>query len=130
MSMNDTLASALSKMLNTEKAGKRDCMIKPVSKITKSVLDILKQHKYINGYKEVKHSSGNYVVVGLNSQINKCGAIKPRNAIKHDEFEKYEKRFLLAKDFGMLVVSTPNGLMTHTDAKSKRLGGKLIAYCY
>ena len=130
MSMNDTLSAALSHMLNSERSVKHECMIKPVSKTIKNVLELLKKYKYIKGYKEIKDSKGNYFIISLSGQINKCGAIKPRHAVKHDCYEKYEKRYLLAKGFGMLIVSTPQGIMTHEDAKSNRLGGKLLAYCY
>ena len=130
MSMNDTLASALSTILNSDRVGKHECMIRPVSKTTKQVLDLLKEHKYIDGYKEIQHSSGSYLVVSLNGQINKCGSIRPRHSVKSDAFEKYEKQYLIARNFGLLIVSTSQGMMTHADAKNKNLGGKLIACCY
>ena len=60
----------------------------------------------------------------------KCGAIKPNFSVKKDGFEKFEKRYLPAKDFGVLIVSTSQGIMTHVEAKEKKLGGKLIAYVY
>ena len=68
--------------------------------------------------------------VELLGAINKCGAVKPRFTVKNNEFEKFEKKFLPAKDFGFIVVSTSQGIMTHIEAKQKSLGGKLIAYFY
>jgi small subunit ribosomal protein S8 len=70
------------------------------------------------------------VVVYLDGRINKCRAIKPRFAVKHDDFEKFEKSFLISRDIGILIVSTTDGLMTHKLAKQKGLGGRLIAYVY
>ena len=32
--------------------------------------------------------------------------------------------------FGIILVSTPQGIMTHDQAKEKKTGGKLLAYCY
>ena len=52
------------------------------------------------------------------------------NAWISNKFEKFERRYLPAKDLGILFVSTPKGIMTHYDAKAKKLGGKLLAYCY
>ncbi|MDZ4226799.1 MAG: 30S ribosomal protein S8, partial [Candidatus Pacearchaeota archaeon] len=60
----------------------------------------------------------------------KCGVVKPRFPVKLDEFEKFEKRYLPAKNFGIIIVSTSNGIMTHIEAKEKKLGGRLIAYIY
>jgi len=66
----------------------------------------------------------------LNGKMNTCKAIRPRHAVKKAGFEKFEKRYLPARDVGLLVVSTPNGVMTHRDAKKKGLGGRLIAFMY
>ena len=62
--------------------------------------------------------------------INKCGVIRPRYNPKKDAYEKFEKRYLPAKDVGIIFVSTTQGIMPHYDAKKKGIGGRLIAYCY
>jgi len=128
--MNDTLASALSAILNAEKIGKRKCMVKPQSKIIKEVLKIMKENGYLGDYAEIEDGRGNILEVNLLGSINECGAIKPRFSIAFQAFEKFEKRFLPAKDFGMLILSTPRGMMTHLEAKKLHIGGRLIAYCY
>lgn len=130
MTMNDTLSSAMSAILNSDKVGKLECAVSPSSKLIKKVLDILKESGYIESYKEIEHASKQSLVINLSGKINKCGAIKPRFAIPKDGYEKYEKRYLIGKDFGILVVSTSKGIMTHLKAKEKKIGGKLIAYCY
>ena len=40
--MNDPLANALSVILNAEKIGRKECVIKPSSKIIEKVLEIMK----------------------------------------------------------------------------------------
>ncbi len=128
--LNDPLANAMSHILNSEKTRKTTCMIKPVSKTIKDSLRILGEHRYLGAFKEVNDGRGDYVVVNLIGSINKCGAIKPRFSVKASGFEKFEKRYLPAKDFGILIVSTSQGVMTHNDAKNKKIGGTLLAYCY
>ena len=130
MSLNDTLSNALSLILNNEKIGKSKCMIKPVSKVIKKVLDIMNENNYIGDFTEIKDEKGNILVVNSLGNINKCGAIKPRYSVKKDEFEKFEKRYLPAKDFGIIIISTSKGIMTHTEAKKKGIGGVLLSYCY
>ncbi|HLG24250.1 MAG TPA: 30S ribosomal protein S8 [Candidatus Nanoarchaeia archaeon] len=128
--LNDPLANVMSMIIRAEEKGKSEILIKPVSKVIKEVIKLMHEHGYVGKSEEVIDSRGNYIKLGLNGSVNKCGVIKPRYSIKNIEFEKFESRYLPAKDFGILVVSTPNGIMTHTDAKSKKTGGKLIAYCY
>lgn len=128
--LNDPLANVMSLILNNESIGKSDCLIKPSSKVIKEILKVMKENGYIGDFKEVENSSGNYIKLILIGGINKCGVIKPRYSIKSKDFEKFERRYLPAKDIGILFVSTPRGIMTHYDAKSKKTGGRLLAYCY
>ncbi len=127
--LNDPLANALSNISNCDKLGKQECIIFPSSKIIKIVLKVIKDKKYIGDFKE-DISKKSWITVNLSGRINKCGAIKPRFSISLKNFEKYEKRYLPAKNFGILIVSTSKGVMTHTEAIQKKLGGKLLAYCY
>lgn len=130
MAMNDTLANALSKILNSEKIGKKEVLIMPQSKTIRAVLDILNEQGYVGKYEIVQDGKGNHLKLSLLGKVNKCGSIKPRHALGFRDFERFEKRFLPAKNFGLLVVSTPQGLLTHEQAKEKRVGGRLLAYCY
>ena len=130
MSLNDPLSNALSSILNAEKTGKEFCLIKPASKIIKRVLEIMQDNKYIGGYEILDDGKSGLIKLNLLGRLNKCGVIKPRFSVKIENYEKYEKRFLLAKDFGFMVVSTNSGLMVHSDAKKKKIGGRLIAYFY
>lgn len=130
MSMNDPLANTLSKILNSEKLGKRECLIKPVSKIIKKILDIFNTNNYLGKYTEIEDARGNHLTINLLGRINKCGVIKPRYPISKNDYEKFEKRFLPAKGFGILIISTSQGIMTNEEAKKKDIGGRVIAYCY
>lgn len=128
--MNDTLSAALSSMMNAEKISRNEVTVFPSSKIIKEVLNVIKHNGYVGEFKEIADSKGKRLQISLLGKINKCGAIKPRFSITLKEYEKFEKRFLPAKDFGILVISTNKGIMTNIKAKEKKLGGKLLAYCY
>ena len=126
----DNLNNALSKMMNAERIGRDKCIIHINSNITKNVLTIIKNNGYIGDFKEIEDGKGGKIIVNLIGKINKIGVIKPRFSVKMDQYEKYEKRFLPAKDFGFIVVSTSKGMMTHVEAKEKNLGGRLISFVY
>ena len=128
--MNDPLANALSVILNAEKIGRKECVIKPSSKIIEKVLEIMKDFQFIGEFKKTKTRQGNYLEINLLNNINKCGVIKPRHSIKKDNYEKFEKRFLPAKGFGVLIVSTSKGIMSQEDAKGNESCGKLLAFVY
>lgn len=128
--LNDTLATALSAILNREKIGKKECEIRPSSKIIKIILKIMNENNYIGQFEEIESQKGSLLKVNLLGNINKCGAIKPRFSIKKTDYEKFEKRYLPAKDFGIIIISTSKGILTHIEARKKNIGGKLLAYCY
>jgi small subunit ribosomal protein S8 len=130
MTMNDPLAAALSHMLNSERLGRDEVSISPASNLIKETLRLMNEGQYIGSADETKDGRGGSLKVHLLGRVNKCGVVKPRYSVKVEEYEKFEKRYLPAKGFGFLVVSTPQGLMSHKDAKEKKLGGRLIAYCY
>ncbi|MBI2108248.1 30S ribosomal protein S8 [Candidatus Woesearchaeota archaeon] len=130
MTANDILSNALSLMLNNERIGRADCLIRPVSRLIKDVLGILKQNGYVAEFTETDDGKGKYIELKLSGTINKCGVIKPRFNAKMKDFEKFERRYLPARDMGIIIISTHLGVMTHKDAKKKNLGGKLLAYCY
>lgn len=91
---------------------------------------MMNEHNYIGKYTLTETASGDTISIELLGAINKCGAVKPHYTVKSKNFEKFEKKLLPAKDFGYIVVSTSQGVMSHIEAKQKSLGGKLIAYFY
>jgi len=128
--MNDTLANTLNNINLASHTGKATCTVRPVSKIITKVLEIMQDKKYLGSFEIIKDNRGSAIKINLIGGLNKCGAIKPRFSVSLDGFEKYEKRYLPAKDFGLLIVSTSKGIMVHNEAKEKKIGGKLLAYIY
>lgn len=121
----DVVSDGLNKIMNAKKAGKDKIVITKHSSLLLSVLAIARLKGYIINYKTedrlLKVEIGN---------IHDCNAIKPRFIVGAKDIEKYMKRYLPAKGIGMLVISTSKGLMTHSTAMEKNMGGSLIAYFY
>lgn len=130
MSLNDPLANMLSQVFNCEKTGKDLCTVKPFSKTMRKVLDIMNENMYIGSYDIIDDGKGGFLKINLLGKINSCGVIKPRFAVLKTDIEKFEKRFLPAKNFGILIISTNKGIITNKEATKKNLGGRLLAYCY
>lgn len=129
MTLNDPLSDALSKINNASKALNTTVTLKR-SKLLLQVLDVLKGNSYIGGYELVEDGKHGLVRVNLVGTINKCHAVKPRFPVKIENIETFEQRFLPAKDFGVIVLSTNQGLLTQKEAKEKNVGGTLVAFCY
>ena len=126
----DPLADALSTIKNAEDIGKPECTIKPASKLIGSVLKVMKDKGYIGEFDYIDDGKSGLFKVQLKGKINRCGIIRPRHAVKNVEFEKWEKRFLPARGFGSIILTTPEGVMTHYEARESGIGGQLLAYVY
>ncbi len=130
MVLNDPLANVLSHINNHEKLGRKEIATNNNSKLIRQVLKMMQEESLIGGFEEIEDGKGNQLKVYLIGSLNECGVIKPRFKVKVKDYEKYEKRYLPAMDFGLLIVSTSQGLMSNKEAKKKNLGGTLISYAY
>lgn len=123
------LADVMSAIKNGDFVGKRTALT-PASATVREVLRIFQSAGYIGEFELIDDRRGGKFKISLLGAVNNCGVIKPRFAVKADEYEKWERRYLPASGFGLLIVSTSKGIMTHNDARAKHIGGKLLAYVY
>jgi small subunit ribosomal protein S8 len=130
MTLNDPLAAVLSVIQNAELRAKKEITTKSNSTLIRTVLDIMTGQGYLEGYENIPDSKGDLLKIKIGGKINKVGVVKPRFQIKKGNFERFEKRYLPARGFGILIISTNQGLMTHDEAKEKGIGGTLVSYCY
>ncbi len=128
--LQDPLNDAMATIRNAEAAGKGECFIRPASKLIGHVLKVMEEHQYIRSFELVEDGRGNLYRVGLVGSINNCGVIKPRFAVRRTDLEKFEARYLPAQDFGVLILTTTEGVISQTKAKQIGVGGKLLAYVY
>ena len=120
----DIIADALNQIMNAKKARKKEVAIKRYSNFLLNVLDSMKKLGFLDYKKESRE-----LIIEI-KDINECRAIKPRFNVSVEEINKYERRFLPARGFGYILISTSKGLMTDKEATEKNLGGSLIAYVY
>ena len=120
----DIVADALNQIMNIKKARKTDVVLKKHSKLLRNILDIAKQAGYLD-----YSVNGNELKVEIKN-LNEFKAVKPRYTISVKRINHYVRRFLPARNFGFVIVSTNKGLMSHYDAEKQNMGGCLIAYIY
>ena len=126
----DTLANGLTTVVNNEMRNKRECVISPASKLLGRVLRIMQLNGYIGEFEFIDDGRSGKFKVQLLGRINKCGALRPRSSVRIDEFEDWEKKILPSREVGLIVISTPRGVLSHKEAREKHIGGKLLAFVY
>ncbi|MFB6199874.1 MAG: 30S ribosomal protein S8 [Candidatus Nanohaloarchaea archaeon] len=127
---HDTLSDALSAINNAARTGKRYATITPTSNLIQNTLLKLQDEGYIGVFELIEDGQGGKFKVEVKPAVNKCKPITPNFYTGSDEYTKWAKRYLPAKGFGKLIVTTPEGVLTHEEAVEKNVGGKLLGYVY
>ncbi|MDI6798799.1 MAG: 30S ribosomal protein S8 [Candidatus Aenigmarchaeota archaeon] len=127
--LQDPLADALCTIKNAERVGKKECITR-ASKLIRSVLKVMQGKGYIGAFEFIDDGKSGKFRVELKGKIIDCNVIKPNYSVRVEEFSKWEKRFLPGREFGLLILSTPKGIIDHKKAKELHVGGKLLAFVY
>lgn len=126
----NVLANLFTSIYNNEMRRKRECIVLPASNFAHEILEVMKSLGYIGEYDYVDDGRGGKFRIQLLAKINKCAVITPRFNVKKDGYTGWERRYLPSYTSGILLVSTPEGVMSHHDAQRKGLGGVLVGYVY
>ena len=127
---SDPLNDAMSTIKNAASVGKSECVIHPSSKMIGRVLKVMQEYGYINQFEFVEDGKAGLFKVRMQGKINDCGVIKPRYSVQKNDLDRFESRYLPAQDFGVLILTTTAGVVSHAKAKELGVGGKLLAYVY
>lgn len=120
----DVVSDALNELMNAKRAKKTTVTVKRHSKLLLNILDIAKESGYLD-----YSVNGTDLTIDIKS-LSEIKSIKPRFTVSVKRINHYTRRYLPAKNYGFLIVSTNQGLMKSDEAEEKKLGGCLIAYMY
>jgi small subunit ribosomal protein S8 len=128
MAMNDPIGDLLARIRNGQMRGLAKIST-PASKLRANVLDVLKSEGFIRGYSEVeakgqarqfevelKYHEGRPVIREL-TRISTPG-LRVYNAVR--ELKPHRS------GLGISIISTPQGVMSDSDARAKNVGGEVI----
>ena len=130
--VNDTIADMLTRIRNAN-AMKYKTVEIPGTKMTKGIADILTKEGFISGYDTNKLSVGEMLVLNLKYSKTKERVITGLKRISKPGLRVYAKAEEMPKvlnGLGVAIVSTSEGLMTDKEARSKNLGGEILAYIW
>ncbi len=126
---HDILSDVLYVMNNAEHIGETSCLV-PASSLVKDVLMVMQRSGYIGEFEFIDDGKSGKFKVDLIGKINTARTVRPRFAIKNDKYEKWASRYLPSRSFGILIVSTPKGVMNNTEAAQLCIGGRMLGYVY
>ena len=122
----DIVADGLNEIMNAKRIEKKELVIKRYSKVLLNLFEMMKAEGHIDF--EVNAEDKNVKVRII--KLNECKAVKPRYFVGVGNIDKYLRRFLPSRNFGILVISTNKGMLSHLNAIEKNIGGSVVAYFY
>jgi len=126
----NVLADALKKISNASRMGKGEVMVRPSSNIIIKFLNIMQESGYIQEFSKIEDHRSGKLIVKLNGKLNKCRAISPRYNLKVTNLETWIANLLPSRQFGVIVLTTSLGILSHKDASKKKTGGKILGFFY
>jgi len=130
MPAKDILSNLFTTVYNNEMRNKKECLVIPASRLASEVLRTMQRHKYIGEFEFIDDGLSGKLRIQLLGRVNKCGVISPRFSVRKDEFTRWETQYLPAFGAGILILSSPEGVKSHTEARERGLGGMLLGYVY
>ncbi len=135
MTMTDPIADMLTRLRNGNQAF-HETVAMPYSKIKAGVAEILQQEGYIASWRvedPAQGAVGKTLTVTLKYGPHRERSIAGVRRISKPGLRVYAKATGLPKvlgGLGVAIISTSQGLLTDRQAKSKRVGGEVLAYVW
>ena len=125
--MNDPIADMIIRIKNASDS-KKESVILPYSKLKLAILDVLLKEGFIKSFGKKGKKILKYIDVGL---LYPNGEAKIHGVARVSKTSK--RIYMQAKDirpvkngYGVLVLSTPRGIMTDKSARAEKVGGEAL----
>lgn len=128
MSMSDPLGDMLTRIRNGQQAGKTQ-ITAPASKLRFNVLEVLKREGYIRDYRTDKDAKGfDQLVIELKYHDG-TPVIREIARVSRPGRRVYSKIKELPRFYnglGIMILSTPRGVMADHEARAANVGGEVL----
>lgn len=132
MTMTDPVADMLTRIRNASSARHESTSI-PASKLKIEIAKILKDEGFIKSYELIKDSVQGSVKVELKYTDTREPVLTGLKRVSKPGLHVYTRRKTIPRvrgGLGVVIMSTPQGLMTGREAWRRHLGGEVLAYVW
>jgi small subunit ribosomal protein S8 len=132
MSMTDPLGDMLTRIRNGQQA-RKDSILTPASKLRARVLDVLQREGYIRGYSEADSGTATAAIridlkyfEGKPAIQHVARVSKPGRRV----YSGSEELPRIRNGLGIVIVSTPKGVLSDAEAREQNVGGEVLCQVF
>ena len=128
----DPIADLLTRIRNGQHA-RHESVVVPASRVKIAVVHILKQEGFIKGYRCIRDKKQGILKIALKYRDPLHGVIREIKRISRPgcrRYVGYRDIPSIKNGFGVVILSTSQGIITDRDSRAKLLGGELLCSVY
>ena len=134
MNVIDPIADLLTRIRNSQKAGKDICVI-PASKIKIGIIHILKEEGFVKAFKCVRDNKQGYIKVALKYEDEHktkpvIQSLKRESKCSRRKYIQRDQIPYIKNGYGLAVLSTSKGVLSCRNARKIGVGGELLCSVY
>jgi len=127
--MTDPIADMLTRIRNGSQVHKKEVSV-PFSKIKKAIADILVNAGYLAKAEAVKDQPFITLTLKYTDDVPAITHIKRVSTPGQRRYVKAAEISKVLNGLGISILSTPQGVLTNSEARAKKVGGELLCELY
>ncbi|MDA0364322.1 MAG: 30S ribosomal protein S8 [Chloroflexi bacterium] len=132
MTMSDPLADMFTRVRNAASA-RHDTVRVPMSKVKRSIAEVLKQEGFITNIGEVKDGTRAYLELKISYGNDRRAVLSGIRRVSRPGLRVYVNKGEIPRVFGGLgiaIMSTSSGVMSGREAWRRQVGGEVLCYVW
>ena len=122
--VTDPIADLLTRIRNAVKARHSKTVV-AYSKLKVAILEVLKKNNFVEDFKIIKVGNFDHIEIALSPKFQELHLKRISKPGQRIYVKKGELKPVLS-GYGIGVISTPQGVMTTSEARKSGLGGELL----
>ncbi len=125
--MNDPIADMIVRLKNASDS-KKESVVFPYSKLKLAVLDVLMKEGFIKSFGKKGKKIAKFIEVGLvyDGSLPKITGVDRVSKTSKRMYSKSKEIRKVKSGLGLMILSTPKGIMTDRQAKEANVGGETM----
>jgi small subunit ribosomal protein S8 len=132
MSITDPIADMLTRIRNANTANHKTVDV-PASRTKRAIAQILQDEGFIDGYERLESGPQGTIRIQLRYGPEKEKVITGLRRISRPGLRVYTRKTEIPRvlgGLGLVIISTPQGIMSGKRAKKRGVGGEVLAYVW